>query len=160
MKKFMSIFFKMFIVACMFLIVFSTSTVRAAGSHGGGGHHRGGTGVTSSSSSSDTSSSSSSSSSGSSSASEDLEPEDYEPNGEVDGTVVERYSARFFNFLYAIAVIVSVIMVMFVGLKYVTGSVTEKAEYKKNLVPMAIGVLLVAFLVTIIRIIMKTASSI
>lgn len=152
MKKFMSIFFKMFIVACMFLIVFSTSTVRAVGGHGGGAHQRGGTGVTSSSSSSDSTSSSSSSG--------DLEPENYSPNGQIDSTTVERYSTRFFKFLYAITIIVAVIMIMFVGLKYVTGSVSEKAEYKKNLVPMAIGAFLVAFLVTIIRIIMNTASSI
>lgn len=148
MKKFKNIIIKIFIVACMSLLCFSTSAVNAAGSHVGSGGYRGG-------------SSSSSSSSSTSSKTGDLKPEEYEPkNGDIDSQVVERYSARIFNFLYVIAVIVTIIMIMYVGLKYITGSVSEKAEYKKNLVPIAIGALLITFLATIIRIIFSIAGSI
>ena len=148
MKKFKNIIIKIFIVACMSLLCFSASAVKAAGTHSGGGGYRGG-------------SSSSSSSSSTSSKTGDLKPEEYEPkNGDIDSQVVERYSARIFNFLYVIAVIVTIIMIMYVGLKYITGSVSEKAEYKKNLVPIAIGALLITFLATIIRIIFSIAGSI
>ena len=160
MKKFKNIIIKIFIVACMSLLCFSTSAVNAAGSHVGSGGYRGGSSSSSSSSSGESTSQSSSSSS-TSSKTGDLKPEEYEPkNGDIDSQVVERYSARIFNFLYVIAVIVTIIMIMYVGLKYITGSVSEKAEYKKNLVPIAIGALLITFLATIIRIIFSIAGSI
>ena len=160
MKKFKTIIIKIFIVACMSLLCFSASAVKAAGTHSGGGGYRGGSSSSSSSSSGESTSQSSTGSS-TSSKTGDLKPEEYEPkNGDIDSQVVERYSARIFNFLYVIAVIVTIIMIMYVGLKYITGSVSEKAEYKKNLVPIAIGALLITFLATIIRIIFSIAGSI
>lgn len=146
MKKFKSIFFKICIVACMVLSIFATSVVDASTYD-----------VTK-----DTSSVALSIFKGFSSSSDmDLTPENYSPgDGEIDNVVVTRYGTRLFNFLYVIAVIVSVIMLMYVGLKYIVGSVSEKAEYKKNLIPMAVGALLVTFLLTIIRMVINTAQSI
>lgn len=161
MKKFKNIILKVFIVACMSLVCFFSASVSAdtTGAHAGSGGTREGSSY-SSSSASETGTSGSGSGSSSSSTG-DLKPDDYEPkNGDIDSLVVERYSARIFNFLYVIAVIVTIIMIMYVGLKYITGSVSEKAEYKKNLVPIAIGALLITFLATIIRIIFSIAGSI
>ena len=139
MKKFKNITLKIFIVACMFLVGFATATVRAD--------------TTSEESSIITSETQSSTG--------DLKPEDYEPkSGDVDSEVVEKYTSRIFNFLYVIAVIVTIVVIMYVGLKYIVGSVSEKAEYKKNLVPIAVGALLITFLATIIRIIISIASTI
>ena len=121
----------------MSLVCFSTATVHADEQSSNGGATSSGASIT-----------------------EDLKPEDYTPKtGEIDEVIVERYTSRFFNFLYTIAVIISIVMVMYVGLKYITGSVSERAEYKKNLIPMAIGVLLITFLVTIIKVIISTAGS-
>ena len=42
-----------------------------------------------------------------------------------------------------VAVIASVIVLMVIGVKYILGSVEEKAEYKKTFMPLIIGIILV-----------------
>lgn len=42
-----------------------------------------------------------------------------------------------------IAVIASVIVLMVIGVKYILGSVEEKAEYKKTFMPLIIGIIIV-----------------
>jgi hypothetical protein len=49
---------------------------------------------------------------------------------------------------------------MYVGLLYITGGITQKADYKKNLIPMFIGIFIVAFIGTILRIIANAASTV
>jgi len=149
MKKTKNIISKIFIVICMFFIIFSTSAVKAAegSGHGGGSYTR----------SSETASSSSSTTG----ISSELKPEDYSPkSGQIDSEVVQSYASKFFSFLYVAAVLITIIVIMYVGLKYVTGSITEKAEYKKNLIPIAIGALLISFLATVIKIIYSISNSI
>lgn len=45
--------------------------------------------------------------------------------------------------LTVIGVIISVLMVMVLGIKYMVGSIEQKAEYKKTMVPMLIGAILI-----------------
>ena len=42
-----------------------------------------------------------------------------------------------------IAVIASVILISFLGIKYMLGSVEEKAEYKKSFIPLIVGAIVV-----------------
>lgn len=42
-----------------------------------------------------------------------------------------------------VAVIASVIIIMILGVKYMLGSIEEKAEYKKSFMPLIIGIILV-----------------
>ncbi len=44
--------------------------------------------------------------------------------------------------IQVIGIVLSVIMLMVIGIKYMVGSVEEKAEYKKTLVPYVVGALL------------------
>lgn len=46
--------------------------------------------------------------------------------------------------IQAVAVIVAVIMVMYVGVKYLTAGASKKAEAKETMVPVLIGAVLVA----------------
>lgn len=48
-----------------------------------------------------------------------------------------------------IAIIASVIILMVLGVKYILGSVEEKAEYKKSFIPLIIGIALVVSATTI-----------
>ena len=50
---------------------------------------------------------------------------------------------RIIGVLQAIGIIVSVVMVIVLGIKYMIGSVEEKAEYKKTLMPYFIGAALI-----------------
>ena len=43
-----------------------------------------------------------------------------------------------------ISIIVALISITIVGLKYIVGSVEEKAQYKEKLIPIAIGAVLIA----------------
>ena len=59
-----------------------------------------------------------------------------------------------------IAVIVAVITVAIIGLRYMFGSVDQKAEYKATMLPWLIGAMLVFCITTIVDIIQNLASSI
>ena len=48
-----------------------------------------------------------------------------------------------------VAIIASVIIIMVLGVKYMIGSVEEKAEYKKSFMPLIIGIILVVAATTI-----------
>ena len=45
--------------------------------------------------------------------------------------------------LQTIGIVIAVITIIVIGLKYMTGSVAEKAEYKKTMIPYIIGVILI-----------------
>ncbi len=57
--------------------------------------------------------------------------------------------------IQAIGIIVSVAMIGIVGIKYMLGSVEEKAEYKKTVISYAIGAVLVFSITTVPEIIYK-----
>lgn len=63
--------------------------------------------------------------------------------GEVAGTVI--------NWLWGISIIVAIIVVMYIGIKFIIGSTQEKAEYKKSLMPLVVGVILVVFATTLVK---------
>ena len=56
-----------------------------------------------------------------------------------------------------IGVVVSVIALILLGIKYMMGSVEEKAEYKKTLMPYVIGAVLVFAASTIAQLVYKLA---
>ena len=90
-----------------------------------------------------------------------LDPYTYSPGSEgIEQDIVIKYAGNISNFLYAISVIVAVISFMILGIKYIVSGVNEKADYKKELIPMVIGVGFIAFLATIIRIIVGLAERI
>ena len=67
----------------------------------------------------------------------------------LPGTIIE--------VIRVIGIIVTVISLMLLGIKYMTGSVEEKADYKKTMIPYLIGVVIFFSLSTILTTI-RTAS--
>lgn len=59
-----------------------------------------------------------------------------------------------------VCVVLAVIILMFVGVKYMMGSAQEKAEYKKTLIPYLVGAVLLFTASGIIRLIANTSSNI
>lgn len=57
--------------------------------------------------------------------------------------------------IQTVGVVISVIVIVIVGIKYMIGSVDERAEYKKTMWPYIIGVILLASATTIPNIIYK-----
>ena len=52
--------------------------------------------------------------------------------------------------LRAISVIVAVISITILGVKYMIGSLEEKAQYKEKMIPIAIGAILIGSISTIL----------
>lgn len=91
----------------------------------------------------------------------DLDPNTYTPSDEgIDDDTVAKYAGPIYNILFGIAIIVSVITLMIIGLKFIVGSAQEKAEYKQHLVPVVIGICVIAFLFTILGALSSLSGSI
>ena len=56
---------------------------------------------------------------------------------------LESIGAVIMTFITNIAMILSVVIIAILGVKYMMGSVEEKAEYKKSMVPYVVGALLI-----------------
>lgn len=63
--------------------------------------------------------------------------------GSIAGTLI--------NWIWGISIIVAIVVVMIIGIKFIVGGTQEKAEYKKSLMPVAVGVILVVFATTLVR---------
>jgi len=96
---------------------------------------------------------------------DELTPENYGEPGDtteadIDSSFVTDYAGRFSGFLYGLAILIAVVCVTYLGLKYIVGGAFEKADYKKDVIPMVIGIGIVVFLGTILKIIANAAASI
>ncbi len=96
---------------------------------------------------------------------DELTPETYgQPGdttgGQIDESFVKRFGGDISSIGFGIAIVVSIVAVTFVGLKYITGGITQRSEYKKELIPMLVGAGIIVFLSTILSIIARAAASI
>lgn len=78
-----------------------------------------------------------------------FDPYAIQPNG-IDSGTVTTYTNRLASVLTIVGIVIAVICLMIVGLKFIIGSATEKAEYKKNLVPIVIGIAMIALITSIV----------
>ncbi len=65
------------------------------------------------------------------------------PDFSGDATELTGKAGKIMGLIRNIAVIASVIIIMVLGVKYMLGSVEEKADYKKSFMPLIIGIILV-----------------
>lgn len=74
---------------------------------------------------------------------EELRPEGLVPDFTADAGGLANTAGRIMGMIRNIAVIASVIVLMVIGVKFILGSTEEKAEYKKSLLPLIIGIVIV-----------------
>ena len=89
-----------------------------------------------------------------------FDPSSYKPSSttEVTGSAeMQRIGSIAIGAVRAVASIVSVIVLIVIGIKYLIGSVEEKAEYKKTMLPYVIGAFMVFSINIIIEIIANIA---
>ncbi len=85
---------------------------------------------------------------------EDLTP--YKP-GNMDSSSarkVENITSTVLTAVTNVGIIASVLILAMIGIKYMLGSVEEKAEYKKDLIPYVVGAFVVFGITTFIKIFM------
>lgn len=68
---------------------------------------------------------------------------------EDDGGLSNK-AGKIMGLIRNIAVVVGVIMLMIIGVKFMLGSAEEKAEYKKSLMPLVIGIVIVMMATTLV----------
>lgn len=71
---------------------------------------------------------------------------------------VSQLAGTILNAAQFIAIIASVIIVAILGIKYMMGSLEEKAEYKKSFIPLIVGVIVVFGAITIANLLINTFS--
>lgn len=67
-----------------------------------------------------------------------LNPDNYEPTIQ-ESTKLNTVAGKILGIVSAIGTIISVIVLIIVGIKYMVGSIEEKAEYKKTMIAYLLG---------------------
>ena len=89
-----------------------------------------------------------------------IDPDDFKPS-DIDNNEIEpiiNQARIIIQVIRVIGVVVAVVTLMVIGIKYMTGSVSEKAEYKKTMIPYLIGAFIFFALSQLIPILIEIAS--
>lgn len=76
----------------------------------------------------------------------------------VDTTSLNSKAGKILAYIRNIAVIAGVIIITILGVKYMTGSLEEKAEYKKSFIPLIVGIIVIMAATVIATTIFSIAS--
>lgn len=87
----------------------------------------------------------------------EISPDSLTPSYGADDGGLSLKAGKIMGMIRNVAVIASVIILMVLGVKYMLGSVEEKAEYKKSFIPLIIGIILVVSATTIASFIFNMA---
>ena len=75
-------------------------------------------------------------------------------------TQAQQIGGMIVNVVQTVGTIVAVVIVAILGIKYMTGSTEEKAEYKKTMLPYFVGAIVLFLGVTIVRVIYSFATQV
>ena len=89
----------------------------------------------------------------------DFNPDDWVPNDGTGDEKLLKIGNRIMGPIQVIGSLVSVIAIIIIGIKYMLGSVEEKAQYKETLGPYFLGAVLVFGITNVVSIIYNVASS-
>ncbi len=91
-----------------------------------------------------------------------INPGNFEPPALTDNEtqVIIDKGATIVSIIRVIGIIVTVISLMLIGIRYMTGSVEEKADYKKSMLPYLIGVFIFFALSQLLGVIIEIANGI
>ena len=60
----------------------------------------------------------------------------------IDTGDISKIGGQIANILSTVGIVVAVIVLLVLGIKYMMGSASEKAEYKKTMIPYLVGIVL------------------
>ncbi len=89
-----------------------------------------------------------------------IDPGKLTGEGASGGTQIESLGNQIIGIVTMIGIVISVLVLVILGIKYMIGSAQEKAEYKKTMIPYVIGAILVFAASTIATIVMNIADGI
>ena len=90
-----------------------------------------------------------------------INPDTYKPNTSSveNGDKLKNIGNDIIGFLQLIGTVLSVLVLAVIGIKYMVGSVNERAEYKKAMLPYIIGAIMVFAITNLVGIIAKLSGS-
>ena len=77
-------------------------------------------------------------------------------NGNADQQIT-KVGGNIFNIIQVVGIVVAVIVLLVIGIKYMMGSASEKAEYKKTMIPYLVGAVLVFAGTSLVKVIYSLA---
>lgn len=89
-----------------------------------------------------------------------FDPSTYTPPDIEGDETVMNMAKPIINAISVIGIVVAVITLIVIGLKYMTGSVAEKADYKKTMIPYIIGVVMLVGITQILKILVNLVSTV
>lgn len=84
-----------------------------------------------------------------------INPDDYKPGDLTASDYYKpfKFAGTILNAIWIVGVVISVLTVIIIGIKYMVGSVEQKAEYKKTMVPVVVGMVMLFATTTIVGVI-------
>lgn len=90
---------------------------------------------------------------------EEIDPGSLTPTYDSDTSGFLAIAQNVMGWIRNIAVIAGVIILMVIGVKFMMGSAEEKAEYKKSLIPLVVGIIIVIAATQIVAMLFSIAGS-
>ena len=89
-----------------------------------------------------------------------INPDDYRPDGLTASDYQKpfEFARKILTALVTLGIVVSFVAIIYLGIKYMVGSVEEKAEYKKTMIPIIVGMIMLICTSTFISIIYSVVS--
>ena len=80
-------------------------------------------------------------------------------NGNADSQIT-KVGGNIVNIIQIVGIVVAVIVLLVIGIKYMIGSASEKAEYKKTMIPYVVGAVLVFAGTSLVKVIYSLATAV
>ena len=81
-------------------------------------------------------------------------------NGNVQTNDLTKVGNNIVTIIQVVGIVIAVIVLLVIGIKYMIGSASEKAEYKKTMIPYIVGALLIFAGTSLVRVIYSLSSSV
>lgn len=88
-----------------------------------------------------------------------INPDDFQPTITENNEITEK-AAVLIDIIRIIGIIVTVLTLLILGIKYMIGSASEKADYKKSMIPYLIGTIIFFAISQILAIIIQITQNI
>ena len=81
-------------------------------------------------------------------------------NGNVQTNDLTKVGNNIVTIIQVVGIVMAVIVLLVIGIKYMMGSASEKAEYKKTMIPYIVGAVLIFAGTSLVRVIYSLSTSV
>lgn len=81
-------------------------------------------------------------------------------NGNVQINDLTKVGNNIVTIIQVVGIVIAVIVLLVIGIKYMMGSASEKAEYKKTMIPYIVGAVLIFAGTSLVRVIYSLSTSV